>query len=259
MKIELIYDPVEPATTVWINDQAADITDMYGFLYPVRNCLLQTWLYPSGSWQGLAHQLKELARGDALDLIFYGRQEDYADVTAAVADLNQISLRFRFWDSAAAYKSAFQELDHQLQKILDEGETSQRIDDGETVSRKKMAELYPETVDVLTGIRTAVCSQWLREIETEADYCGADQAALSCCIVKDAYMDSYEKLGHLDALTRSMRRSKDMICCYLPDDEQRKHFSSYAGQYAKQTVSFIGSVQENFTTINFTIYVKKSQ
>lgn len=246
MKIELIYDPVEPATTVWVNDQVADITDMYGFLYPVRNCLLQTWIYPSGSWQGLAHQLKELARGDDIDLIFYGRQEDYADVTAAVADLNNISLSFHFWDSASEYESAFQELDCQLQKILDDGETAQRKDDREAVTRKKMVELYPKTVDVLTEIQTAVCSQWLREIETEADYSRADQAALSCCIVTESYMDSYEKLERLDALTRSMRRCKDMICCYLPDDERRKHFSSYAGQYAKQTVSFIGSDLETY-------------
>ncbi len=246
MKIELIYDPVAPATTVWVNGQAADITDMYGFLYPVRNCLLQTWLYPSGSWQGLAYQLKELARGDDIELIFYGRQEDYVDVTAAVANLNKINLRFCAWDSALEYESAFLKLDFQMQKILDDAEATQHKDDEEAVTRKKMIELYPETVDALTKIRKAVCSDWLREIESEADYSKVDQEALSCCIVTDSYMDSYEKLEHLDALTRSMRRSKDMICCYLPDDERRKQFSSYANQYTKQTISFVGSDLETY-------------
>ena len=119
MKIELIYDPVEPATTVWVNDQVVDITDIYGFLYPVRNCLLQTWLYSSGSWQGLAQQLKELARGDDIALTFCGRREDCDDVKGAVAGVEGLSLSFRTWDSLPAYESAFQELDRLLESILD--------------------------------------------------------------------------------------------------------------------------------------------
>ena len=76
MKIELWYDAVAQETDIRVNDIAIEKNDVFGFLYPVRNYPLQSWIYPNGSWKGIEYQIEELARGEEVALTFHGRKWD---------------------------------------------------------------------------------------------------------------------------------------------------------------------------------------
>lgn len=230
MKIELKYDPVKPETVVFIDGKMTDRSDIYGFLYPVRHCLLQTWLMPSGSWSGLAWQLQELSRGEDMELVFFGRAEDFDDVQFALKDMAGLSLQLHQTDPLKKYDELFGQMDSQIALLLDE-----HVRQSE---KKTLADLFPETAHAIHTVRKAVPEEWMRIICTEADFLRADQEELCCCIVSEAYLDSYEKLEKLSSLTRSMRRSHDMICCCVEDPEKRADFAHYAAQYENLRVRF---------------------
>ena len=230
MKIELIYDPVKPETLVCIDGKMTDRSDIYGFLYPVRHCLLQTWLMPSGSWSGLAWQLQELSRGEDMELFFYGRTEDFEDVQSALKDMDGLFLQLHQADPLKKYDELFEQMDSQIALMLDE-----HVQHNE---KKTMADLFPETANQIESLRNIVPGDWKRLICSESDFRQADQEELCCCIVSEAYMDSYEKLEKLRVLTRSLRRSQDMICCCVDEIEKRADFAHYAAQYEDLRVRF---------------------
>lgn len=230
MRIELNYDPVKPETVVCIDGQLTDRRDIYGFLYPVRHCLLQTWLYPSGSWSGLAWQLKELSRGEAIELIFFGRSEDFEDVRAALRNMDNLVLRHYRTNPMEKYSALFAQMDSQIAHILDE-----HADPG---GKKTIGDIFPNTAGAIRTLRKEPDQEWMRVISTEEDFMLADQEELSCCIVREAYLDSYEKIEKLNSLTRSMRRSQDMICCCFEDPEKNADFAHYAAQYENLKIRF---------------------
>ena len=230
MKVELIYDPVKPETMVCIDGQMTDKADIYGFLYPVRNCLLQTWLLPSGSWRGLAWQLRELSRGEQIDLLFSGRPEDFEDVRGALAGMEQLTLGFARTDPLQGYDSLFAQMDEKIALLLDEPVKQSE--------KKTLCDLFPETAEAVHEVMRAAPTPWVREISSEAELAAADQQALCCCMVSGDYLDSYEKLEKLNFLTRSMRRSQDMICCCLDDAGKRADFAHYAAQYDNMKIRF---------------------
>ena len=224
MKVELIYDPVGPETAVSIDGQPAPREDIYGFLYPVRRCLLQTWLRPTGSWPGLAWQLRELSRGEPVELTFRGRACDFEDVRDALRAEADLTLELRPADPLRAYDPLFAQMDDLLGRLLDEGAAKG--------DRKTLRDLFPEAAEQIRAARAQDGTQWLRPIRTEADYDAADQAELACCAVEESFLDSYETLDRLARLTRSMRRSQDMICCCIEDPDRRSDFARYAGQFS---------------------------
>lgn len=230
MKIELKYDPVKPETLVCIDGKMTDRSDIYGFLYPVRHCLLQTWLYPAGSWSGLERQVKELSRGEEIELVFSGRSEDFEDIHAALKNMERLSLRFQPTDPMEKYNSLFEQMDSQIAHLLDEHT--------ESSERKTLAEIFPETAEAIRGVREEPAKNWMRIISTEDDFLQADQEELCCCIVNDAYLDSFEKIDKLNTLTRSMRRSQDMICFCVEDPTKGADFAHYAEQYGNLRVRF---------------------
>lgn len=230
MKIELKYDPVKPETMVCIDEQMTDRSDIYGFLYPVRHCLLQTWLMPSGSWSGLVRQLQELSRGEDIELVFFGRTEDFEDIQFTLKGMEKLTLQFHQTDPLKKYVSLFEQMDSQIALLLDE-----HVKQSE---KKTLADLFPETAHAIHTVRKAVPEEWMRIICTEADFLRADQEELCCCIVSEEYLDSYEKLEKLSSLTRSMRRSYDMICCCVEDPKKRADFAHYAAQYENLRVRF---------------------
>ena len=223
MKIELHYDPVRPETRVRIDGQPVERTDIYGFLYPVRNYLLQTWLRTSGSWRGLAWQLQELSRGEAVELDFFGRAEDFEDVLAALPQTRAIRMRFHQEDPLSGYASLFAQVEEQLDKLLDV-----HAGNGE---KKTLSDIYPDVVDTIRSLRAEPEEPWLCDIRSDEDYRAADRQTMCCCVVRGEYLDSYEKLDGLRMLTRSMRRSQDMICCCLEDPDRWVDFAHYAAQY----------------------------
>ncbi len=230
MKIELRYDPVGPETMVRINDQAVSAGDIYGFLYPVRECLLQTWLEPTGSWPGLLHNVRELVRGEEAEILFCGREADYRDVARALEGAGEISLGFQPWDAMAHQEERFQKMDSLLDHLL--------LDCGSDGC--SMKDFFPESLETIQALREGEAGNWVAEIRTEADLERADQTALQCCVVADSYLDSYEKLENLRSLTRSMRRSPDMICCQIADRQKREEYQAFAAQYRYGGMRFAG-------------------
>lgn len=231
MKIELYYDPVKPETMVCIDGQMMSPSDIYGFLYPVRRCLLQTWLMPSGSWSGLARQLQELSRGEEIELTFTGRKEDYEDVQSALKGMERLTLRFQRANLLAEYASRFGQMESKIKNILDENGTRSRSE--------TLAGLFPEAAKAIqAALKDRQEDNWVQVIRTEADFLRADQAELRCCIVAAEYLDSYEKLEKLSSLTRAMRRSQDMICCCVENAKKRADLARYAAQYDNLQVRF---------------------
>lgn len=231
MHIRLTYDPIKPETVVAIDGQPTDKNDIYGFLYPVRHCLLQTWLKPSGSWQGLARQIRELARGEDVQLTFAGREQDLADLENALREESGLTLSFEPLDPAVCIRSLFARAEGLLEEILDKNLPQEE-------GKKTANDLFPHLAEQIEQAMHGEDAPWCVTVAGDGDLRRADQTPLACCLVAESYLDGYEKLEKLNRLTRSMRRSGDMICCVISDDAKRADFEHYAKQYDFRDIRF---------------------
>lgn len=141
MDVELWYDPVGPETRVRLNGRWTDGHDIFGFLYPVRGCLLQTWLAPGGSWNGLRRQLAELARGEPVALTFHGREADFGDLEGALAGMEELTAGFQPWDPEEAWRERLEQAELLLGRIM--GRPS-RLDSAPLTEQERGADLYPQ-------------------------------------------------------------------------------------------------------------------
>lgn len=239
MEIELTYDPVGPELIVKVDNQVADSSDIFGFLYPVRNCILQTWLEPSGSWSGLVSQLRELARGEEIQLSFRGRRCDYDDLLKVVAPMNEVHISFKQWESVSQNKKRVQEIRHFLMELLDTPAKDVK-QNKLSVSEPSNAFLaqFPEEAKQVQNMLKLSQPEWCSWITSQKEFAEADQNAYQCCFVTEDFFDSYEQLDQLTKLTRSMRRSQDMICCYFTDEQICKDYAFYAQQYGNMGFRF---------------------
>ena len=239
MKIELFYDSVVPQTIVVIDGKVLNDKDIYGFLYPVKNYLLQTWLQPQGSWKGICFAIDELLRGDYANLVFYGRKVDYIDFAEALSKSVNTSLRFYEWNCEQAHKHIYQEIDTLINKVVKDEKHST---DG---ARKKTGEeLFPEFFTKQKSILSQKSPDWMTIIRNENDFQQADKCQGVCCFVDDSYLDSYDKLQRLKYLSRSMRRSVDMIVCCISKESKRKDLETFAEQFTGYEYRFISTNTE---------------
>ena len=86
MRIELDYNPYFPLTTLLVDKELRN--SKYSELYPVHNFPLQGWLYRNGAWPGLLETLENLSRGRETEVVFTGREVDYADFAHALQPAN---------------------------------------------------------------------------------------------------------------------------------------------------------------------------
>ncbi len=220
MKTELYYNPSGPWTRVSVNGADVNQDDVYGFLYPVRRCLLQAWLYPSGSWQGLRRQLEELARGEAVELVFHGRKTDYLDVEEALRGMPGMTLRCRPREnvlSAGQLAKSFR--DFLREKVVVER-------DGRREITREWGTLFPEEARAMQE-QLAEKQEWLQEIRSEQEFRQALRGH-GCCLVTEDFLTSYEDLVRLEQLVRSMRRAQDMIVCRFARRETMEEYRDYA-------------------------------
>lgn len=236
MIIELTYDPVGPDLIVKVDNQLADSGDIFGFLYPVRSCILQTWLEPSGSWPGLVRQLRELSRGEEIRLIFRGRKCDYDDLVRVVAPMNEVQLSFVPWEAVAKNQKRIQEIRYSLAQLLDAPAKQNQLTFPKTKSG--FMTQFPEEAGRVQQLLKDSQPDWLARISSRQEFEEADQIPYQCCIVSGQFFDSYEQLEQLKKLTRSMRRSQDMICCCLADAQAYKDYAFYARQYGNMGFRF---------------------
>lgn len=234
MKIQLCYDPVKPETYVSIDNQKTDKTDIHGFLYPVRRYILQTWLYPSGSWSGISEQLNNLARGEKIELEFCGRKCDYDDLAAVLHDEKNINFSFgnnsfedRFFETK--YRKLMDEIDKEFAEI-----SKDIVAEG----KKTMSQLFPDEKSEMDAILKRNCEQWLCRISDDKSLEAAKASWSNCCEINENYFDSYDKFSMLDDLLCSMRRAEDMILCPVSDAEHLEDLKKYAHIYNFDRVCF---------------------
>lgn len=230
MKVDLHYDPVRPATTVFIDGHAVDRHNVYGFLYPVRRCVLQTWLSASGSWSGLGRQLDELARGEQVKLTFHGRLIDFEDVRAELGD----GVSFQQEENMDAYRKLLDQAERDLYGIF----TMELEVSSEPVVRQKGIDLFQEEADEMKLLFASEEKPWLIIIDSEEAFDSARRGE-SCCLVKEPFLSGFAAIDRLPQLTGSMLRSRDMIRCAVDSAEKLDELSVYARQFPQLAVHFV--------------------
>lgn len=226
MKIELWYDAAAQETDILINDVPVEKNDVYGFLYPVRNYPIQSWLYPNGSWKGIGYQIVDLARDESVNLVFHGRKCDYDDVCKCLSGSKRIQVSFDEWDACARYDELFSKL---LSTLKNNDSTIRKLFSPlETVSD------YNVDFDVSIGD-----ADWVYHIRDNDDLVKADDARnMSCCIVHDSFFSSYDKLHDLMVLTRSLRIPADAIFCCFDKEETKADYEYYAQSFKRMNFRF---------------------
>ena len=237
MKVELHYDPVRPSTTVFIDGNAVDRHNVYGFLYPVRRCVLQTWLPAGGSWSGLERQLGELARGEQIELIFHGRSIDFEDVRAELGD----GVSFRQEESMDAYRELLDQAERDLRGIF----TMEVEVSSEPVLCQRGTDLFREEADGMEQLFAAEEKPWLLVIDSEEAFDSARRGE-SCCLVKEPFLSGFAAVDRLPQLTGSMLRARDMIRCAVDSAEKQEELSVYARQFPQIAVQFVDERDSNW-------------
>lgn len=230
MKVELHYDPVRPATTVFVDRHKVDRHNVYGFLYPVRRCVLQTWLPPSGSWSGLRHQLDELARGEPVELTFYGRSIDFEDVRAELGD----GVSFQQEENAETYRGLLDQAEQDLHTVF----TTELEVSSEPIVRQTGIDLFREEADEMDQLFAAEEKPWLLIIDSEEAFNSARRGE-GCCLVKEPFLSGFAAIDRLPQLAGSMLRARDMICCAVDSGEKQDELSVYARQFPQLAVRFV--------------------
>lgn len=239
-KIVFLYDYIKPELYILIDGVPVQENDIYGFLYPVKNYILQTWLQPNGSWTGLAEQIKVLARGGDVQIDFIGREIDYNDVMKTLENQDYITTRFREFSLEDYYKQKIIQFNRTAKSIIEPGNLSDKYALEHT--QVFMKDVYPNQYEkVLSGMFRTLPS-WYKTIANEKDFKEADKTQNCCCIAEDSYLDSYDKLTSLTQLLRSLRKSEDMICCCISDDAKREEFHKYANQVLHKNFNFTNSL-----------------
>lgn len=226
MKVEIWHDSVAQEIDILINDTPIDKNDIFGFLYPVRNYPLQTWLYPDGSWKGLEYQLLELARGNTIELIFCGREIDYDDVKKCLESNSQISLEFIEWDIFPKYDKLFKNMINKLEMK-------------NTAIKKQLDFLNIKICDISEFSKFEDMNEWNCHIKNDSELIMADENnEKSCCYVHDCYFTSYEQLKELQRLTRSLKMPRDAIYCCFDTKEKLDKYFYYAQSVPKMDFTF---------------------
>lgn len=226
MNIELWYDPVVKETDVLVNGIPVEKNDVYGFLYPIRNYPIQSWLYPNGSWKGLESQVMDLARDEFVNLVFHGRTCDYDNVFECLRKSEMIKVNFVEWDVCTRYDELFSNLLSTLRgndTLICELISSLNMDLG-----------YKANFDVCIEDR-----HWMYHIREASDLVNADDAKdMSCCIVHSDFFSSYDKLHDLLALTRSLRVPADAIFCCFNQEGTKTDYEYYAKSFKRMGYRF---------------------
>lgn len=209
MEIELRYDAAAQETDIKIDGIPVNKNDVYGFLRPVRNFPIQSWLSPIGSWNGLEQQITDLARGEKTEIKFYGRKCDCEDLCKCLEGNKMISIEFAEWDTAAIYDKLSADLTTVVKS-----------------NHKVMKEMYlavsPDGKIELPNVSKILGEEpkWAYDIYSDEDReIAAEAKDKRCCFVHSSYFTSYDKLDGLLQLTRSLRLPADAVyCCFDSKD-----------------------------------------
>ncbi len=232
MKIELWYDAVARETDILINGIPVEKNDVYGFLYPVRNYPIQSWLYPNGSWKGIEYQIKDLARDESVELVFHGRKTDYDDVCKCLVECSIIKISFVEWDICERYDKLFSSL---LSTLKSNDDTMRRL-------LSSLRSNFTYKVDFDVSVKD---SNWAYHIYDDPDLDKAgDVSEKSCCFVHDSFFTSYDKLQDLLSLTRSLLVPADAIYCCFKSSQTQQEYEYYAQSFKRMAFKFCSEARD---------------
>ncbi len=222
MKIELWYDPVYMETGIRINGNWQDDSDIYSFLYPVRRYPLQTWLGVAGSWQGIVQQLKDISRGEEIELEFHGRNVDFQDLYSAVKEMDALKATCVEWDILSLYNDKVQILEENIQKL------------------KEQMPIHMSITDKIMNLGNMQFEEedWMVSVTSAEELQRAEKDSRLCCRVDSCILDSLEKLTEVERLVRSLRRPMDAICCCFSDNKAKEAFEAYALEFPRMQFVF---------------------
>lgn len=215
MKIEFWYDPVYTETSIRINGNWQDDSDIYAFLYPVRRYPLQTWLRGAGSWPGIVQQLKDISRGEKIDLEFHGRDIDFQDLYAAVKEMDVLKVTYAEWDILSLYNDKIHLLEENVLKL--EEKIPMKISMTDQIMNLRNKQFTDE--------------DWMVSVTSEEELQWAERDSRICCRVDSCILDSLEKLTDVERLAGSLRRPMDAICCCFSDSAVKEAFEAYALEF----------------------------
>lgn len=237
MQIELWYDTVACETDIALNGMPVEKNDIFGFLYPVRNYPLQTWLYPDGSWKGLEYQLVELAREEDIELIFHGRATDYEDIENCLKQNKQIKTVFAEWDVCSKYEELLAELFKQLKH-------------NDALIKEHLADLNrtEEAFHFHMESFHIEDKSWSCHLYKDADLIEADENRNKCCCyVHQGFFTSFDQLQKLQWLTRSLRMAADGIYCCFDNEKDKKDYAYYAQSFLSMRFHFCSETEDYLT------------
>lgn len=226
MKIELWYDAVAQETDTLVNSVAVEKNDVFGFLYPVRNYPLQSWIYPNGSWKGIEYQIEELARDEDVDLTFHGRKCDYDDLCKCLSENSRITMRYVEWDICGRYDNLFSELLRALKQ-------------NDAVIRAQMSAIKCTTSYHVDFNVSEADARWAYSIVNDKDLAEADEfRETRCYYVHSSFFTSYEKMQELLSLTRSLKIPEDAVYCCFADKDTKDAYQYYARAHKRMRFQF---------------------
>lgn len=226
MKIELWYDSVVQETDLLINEIPVEKNDIYGFLYPVRNYPLQSWIFPNGSWKGIEYQIVDLARDENVELIFHGRECDYKDLEECLSNSNNINLSFVDWDVCNIYDKLFTTLLSTLKE-------------NDTIIKSLLSAINEKNdYNVDFDIRNEE-HIWAYHVYEDSDLFKTEELQNKCCcFIHSSYFSTYEKLQELLLLTRSLKIPADAIYCCFNDEHIKEDYKYYAQSFKRMNFNF---------------------
>lgn len=222
MKIELWYDPVYMETGIRINGNWQDASDIYAFLYPVRRYPLQTWLGAAGSWSGIVQQLKDISRGEEIELEFHGRNIDFQDLYAAVKEMNILKVTYVEWNILSLYNDKVHVLEENIQKL------------------KEQMPIHISMTDKIVNLGNEQVTEedWMVSVTSAAELQRAEKDNRLCCRVDSCILNSLEKLTEVERLVHSLRRPMDAVCCCFSDNKEKEAFEAYALEFPRMQFVF---------------------
>lgn len=226
MKVELWYDPIFTDTKVYIDGFWQNSRDIYGFLYPVLHYPLQTWLQENGSWKGLDKKLNELSRGENVQFTFHGREDDYFDLNAVLAEKENIDIIFSKWEIEQIYITKLKD----ALKLLNE------------INKEKLFE--PVSCDI-TDKGWKNIEEWCFIIKNNNMFIEAQKSEFPCACICDFAISSYNDLSKAEKLTQSLKRSSDSIFLIIEDDIRREEISQYCSLFPNMKFLFLKSMNED--------------
>lgn len=224
MKIEIKYNPAAVYTNAAINGVLNNENDIYNFLFPVKNYPFQCWLNKNGSWAGIARNIKDISRGDDLDIIFTGRKIDFEDLKAAIDNYE--------WAQKVQVSFVEQKSDYgKLLELLQEAfEQVKKINFNEHITwdiLKKCDALKKSFMEKKTFVKEIYNVKELAGIIPEQGY---------TYVVHDTSLESFDDFEKLLRLPSSMLVPADSIICIFKEKEKMENFKSYASALDSQII-----------------------